>query len=64
MVPESWGGATASRAASGLEVQSHLQTAAALQRAPHASAAGEQLNYGFQLFLTPFKPLHTDEQWP
>lgn len=63
MVPESWGGADGKsggiRLATG--AKGDLQTAAF--SGPRTLRAGEQLDYGFQLFLTPFHELHTDQQW-
>jgi hypothetical protein len=57
MKPESWGtgGIRLAKDASGTHIVAYT--------GPRDLAAGHPLAFNFRLFLTPFKPLNTDEQW-
>lgn len=58
MIPESWGSGgirIGKRAGGG--------THAAAYSGPRELAASRPLDFNFRLFLTPFKPLDTDDQW-
>ena len=63
MVPESWGGADGKSGGIRLATAASGDMQAVSYSGPRTVKAGEQLDYGFQLFLTPFHTLHTDEQW-
>jgi hypothetical protein len=56
-VPESWGsgGIRLAKSAAGTRVAAYT--------GPRELASGQALDLNFKLFLTPFKPLNTDQQW-
>lgn len=61
--PESWGGADGNSGGIRLNPGSSGDTQIAAYSGPRLLKGGDQLNYGFKLFLTPFKTLNTEEQW-
>jgi hypothetical protein len=63
MVPESWGGADGKSGGIRLTPAANGDVHAVVFSGARTLKAGGELNYGFQLFLTPFKPLNTEEQW-
>jgi len=62
-IPESWGGADGKSGGIGLTRSEAGDVHAAAYSGPRELAAGQSLNFNFRLFLTPFKPLDTEQQW-
>ncbi len=57
MIPESWG-------TGGIRVEkSAAGTKAVAYTGARELASGQPMEFNFKLFLTPFKPLNTEEQW-
>ena len=57
MIPESWGtgGIRLNKNATGTKIVAYSGA--------RELAAGQQVDFNFKIFLTPFKPLNTEEQW-
>ena len=63
VVPESWGGADGKAGGIRLAQSPGGGMQAVAYSGPRELAPGQPLDFNFKLFLTPFKPLDTDQQW-
>ena len=63
MIPESWGGADGKSGGIRLTRFEAGDVRAAAYSGPRELTADQPLNFNFRLFLTPFKPLDTAQQW-
>ncbi len=63
MTPESWGGADGKSGGIRLATGTKGDVQVVAFSGPRTLKADEPLDYGFQLFLTPFHTLNTQEQW-
>lgn len=63
MIPESWAGADGKSGGIRLTRSDAGDIHAAAYCGPRELAPGKPLNFNFRLFLTPFKPLDTAQQW-
>ncbi|MCX7049504.1 MAG: DUF6067 family protein [Candidatus Sumerlaeota bacterium] len=62
-IPGSWGGADGKSGGIRLATSGAGAMSVQCYSGPRAMKSGETLSYGFNLFLTPFHPLNTEEQW-
>jgi len=62
-VPESWGGADSKSGRIQVADASDGSVSVVASSGARTLEPGKPLGYNFKLFLTPFKPLNTDEQW-
>ncbi len=63
VVPESWGGADGKSGRISVANAPDGSVSVAASSGARTLEPGKPLGYNFKLFLTPFKPLNTDEQW-
>lgn len=63
MVPESWGGADGKSGGIRLSRAANGGTRAIAYSGAHELGPTRPLDFNFKLFMTPFKPLNTDQQW-
>jgi len=63
MIPESWGGADGNSGGIRLTKSDAGDVHAEAYSGPRELAAAQPVDFNFRLFLTPFKPLDTAQQW-